>query len=45
MYSNAIINMPIKQENLKKLEKIKREFVVARTEDIKSCEFFLLLSF
>ena len=44
MYSNAIINMPIKQENLKKLERIKLEFVAARTEDMKSCEFFLLLS-
>ena len=40
MYSNAIINMPIKQENLKKLERIKLEFVSARTEDMKSCEFF-----
>ena len=44
MYSNAIINMPIKQENLKKLERIKLEFVAARTEDMKSCELFLLLS-
>ena len=41
MYSNSIINMPIKSENLKKLEGIKFvEFVSARTVDVKSCEFF-----
>ena len=40
-----MINMQFKKEKLKKLKRIKLESAAARTEVMKSCEFFLLLSF
>ena len=45
IYSSAMINMQFKKEKLKKLKRIKLESAAARTEVMKSCEFFLLLSF